>query len=139
GHQHRMRALGGRAPYCPYNPDQQTCADESGNQVTQPSAQVDAKEAKNGARNRRPDDSEHDVHHKSHIALHKLFCQPTRNSADDDGCNPADLWIFHGLAPSFDLKQDALNATNIAVASAAREWIVPNLGVAGRNRAEWVG
>jgi hypothetical protein len=75
-----MRALGGRAPYCPYNPDQQTCADESGNQVTQPSAKVDAEEAKNDTRNRRPDDSEHDVYHKSHIALHKLFCQPTRSA-----------------------------------------------------------
>jgi len=79
-HQHRMWALGGRAPYCPYNPDQQTCADESGNQLTQPSAQVDAEEAKNGTRNCCPDDSEHDVHHKSHIALHKLFCQPTRSA-----------------------------------------------------------
>jgi hypothetical protein len=28
-----------------------------------------------------------------------LFCQPARNSADDNGCDPAHLWIIHGSSP----------------------------------------
>ena len=34
-----------RPPYRPHDPDQQTCADESGNQVAEPSAQLDSKES----------------------------------------------------------------------------------------------
>src|SRR5262245_18783023 len=91
---------GPRPPYCPSDPDQQTCSDESGNQVTDPSAQVDPKEAKNGARNCRPDDSQHDIHQESHITLHELFCQPACNSADDNGRDPAYLRIIHGSPSS---------------------------------------
>src|SRR5262245_13425162 len=50
-----------RSSYRPNDPDQQTCADEPGDQVAQPSSQVDPKETKDGARNRRPDYAEHNI------------------------------------------------------------------------------
>src|SRR5262249_1985863 len=86
-----------RPAYYSNDPDQQTCANEPGNQVTEPSSQIDSKEAKNGARNGRSDDAEHNVHDKSHVTLHELFCQPACDTADDNGCNPAYLWIVHGV------------------------------------------
>src|SRR4249919_890041 len=75
--------------YRPYDPDQQDRADEPGNEVADPSPQVDPKETQNCAGNRRPDDTEHDIHQDPHFTLHELFCQPACNSADDDGCDPA--------------------------------------------------
>jgi hypothetical protein len=34
------------------------------------------------------------------LTLHELLCQPARNSADNDGCDPAHLWVFHGSISS---------------------------------------
>src|SRR6516164_1755868 len=60
---------------------------------------MDTKEAQYGAGNRRPDDAEHDIHHEPHFTLHKLFCEPACNTADDDGRNPAYLRVVHGRPP----------------------------------------
>src|SRR5262245_8655618 len=59
-----------------------------------------SEDAKAGAVNRRPDGTEHDIHQESHITLHKLFRQPARNSADDNGCDPTYLWVFHSSSSS---------------------------------------
>jgi predicted RecB family nuclease len=40
-------------------------------------------------------DAEHNVHDKPHLALHELLREPAGNSANDDGCDPADLLLFH--------------------------------------------
>ncbi len=32
---------------------------------------------------------------KARMALHELLREPTGDSANDDGCNPADLLFFH--------------------------------------------
>src|SRR6516165_4796163 len=56
---------------------------------------MDTKEAQYGASNRRPDDTEHDIHHEPYFTLHKLFCEPACNSADYDGCDPAYLRLVH--------------------------------------------
>ena len=39
--------------------------------------------------------AEHNVHHKPHLALHRLLREPAGDAADDDGCDPADLLLFH--------------------------------------------
>jgi hypothetical protein len=83
----------------PIDPDQQDRADEPGNQVAEPSPKVDPKDAQNEAGNRRPDDTEHDIHQEPHFTLHELFGQPACNSADDDGCDPACLCVVHGSSP----------------------------------------
>src|SRR5277367_4879941 len=90
-------------PACPlYHPvdrDQQDRADESSNEVAEPSSKANPKEIQNGAGNRGPDDTEHDIHQESHITLHELFCEPARNPADDDRCNPAYLCFAHCSSP----------------------------------------
>src|SRR5262249_14478747 len=86
-------------PYRPPYPDQQDRAEEPSDQVAEPSPKVDTKRAQYGAGNRRPDDTEHDIHHEPHFTLHKLFCEPACNSADDDGCDPAYLRVVHGRSP----------------------------------------
>src|SRR6478609_6652506 len=50
------------APYRPHDPDQQDRADEPGDQVADPSSQVDPKEAQDRAGNGCSDDTEHDIH-----------------------------------------------------------------------------
>jgi hypothetical protein len=40
-------------------------------------------------------DAEHNVHHKPHLALHELLSEPAGDPADNDGCDPADLMLFH--------------------------------------------
>src|SRR5204862_5216905 len=62
--------------YGPDDPDQQDRAGEAGNQVADPSTQVDAEGTQNGAGNRRANNAEHDVHDQSHVTLHELLCQP---------------------------------------------------------------
>jgi hypothetical protein len=51
-------------------------------------------EAEQRASNGGPYDAEQEVHKKPHLALHELLREPTGNSANDDGCNPADLLFF---------------------------------------------
>src|SRR5215510_4658805 len=87
------------ALYRPHDPDQQDRADKPCNQVADPSPKVDPKETQNGAGNRRPDDTEHDIHQDPHFTLHELFCQPACNSADDDGCDPAYSCVVHSSSP----------------------------------------
>jgi len=72
-----------------HNRDQYAGADEAGNQVADPSAEMDAHDTQYGARDRRANDAEHDVHEEPHVALHELLCQPTGDRTDDDCGNPA--------------------------------------------------
>ncbi len=83
----------------PDNPDQQDCAYEAANQVTEPSSQDDPEVAQNGARNYRTDHAEHDIHDHSHVTLHELLSQPACKPADDDGCYPAHSSVTHGSSP----------------------------------------
>src|SRR5215510_13707281 len=87
-------------PECTDDPDQQTRADEPSNQVADPAAQGDSKDAENGAGNRRSNNAEHDVHHQSHITLHELLSKPACNPADYNGRDPTNCWVFHGSSPS---------------------------------------
>ena len=70
---------------------------------SRPIPKVDPQEAKNGAGNRRPDNTEHDIHHHSHATLHELLCKPACNPADDDGCDPANCWVSHSSSPYLSL------------------------------------
>jgi hypothetical protein len=39
------------------------------------------------------------MHHQPHLALYELFSEPTRNSGNDDGCDPTDLMLaIRGLS-----------------------------------------
>src|SRR6266496_3433632 len=68
---------------------------KTGNQIADPTGEVNADEAEQRTSDSGPHDTEHDVQEKPHLALHELLCEPTGNSAYDDGCNPADLLFFH--------------------------------------------
>src|SRR6266536_2547631 len=70
-------------------------ASKLGKQVADPTGEVNADEAEQRTSDSGPHDTEHDVQEKPHLALHELLCEPTGNSAYDDGCNPADLLFFH--------------------------------------------
>src|SRR6186713_1202250 len=86
--------------YGPDDPDQQDCADEAGNQVADPSPQIDAEGTQNGAGNCRADNAEHDIHDQSHVTLHELLCQPASDAANDDGCDPTHSSVSHRLISS---------------------------------------
>src|SRR4029450_3391916 len=46
-----------------------------------------------------PGDARTELHQHPHMHLHEFLAQPTGNAADDDGCNPTDLVLFHGWLP----------------------------------------
>src|SRR5262249_28080293 len=71
------------------------CCTKADNKMADPTSKVNAKEAEQPASDGGTYYAEHDVHHKPHLALHELFREPTGVSANDDGCNPADLLFFH--------------------------------------------
>jgi hypothetical protein len=52
--------------YRPDHPDQRDCADEAGNQLTDPSYRDDPEVAQNRAGNCRIDHAERNIHHQSH-------------------------------------------------------------------------
>src|SRR6516165_10031650 len=89
----------GRSPYQSGDPDQQAGTDEPSNQVAEPSAQDDSKEAQNCACDCRPDNAKQDIRQHPHITLHELLGQPASNPADDDGCDPAYRRISHSSSP----------------------------------------
>jgi hypothetical protein len=77
-------------------------SDEASNQITDPTAaERDAKEAQQPTRDSGPYDAEHNVHENPHLALHELLGEPAGDSANDDGCYPTDLMLFHlEISPS---------------------------------------
>src|SRR5262249_17217265 len=92
------------ATYRAGDPDQQTCTNEAGNQIANPSAKGDPEKTKDGVGNRCPDDAEHDIHQQAHVTLHELLSQPAGNAAYDNGCNPTYGRVSHG---SFSLQRTA--------------------------------
>jgi hypothetical protein len=62
-----------------------------------PSCELDAEESEQKACNRGSYYPQQDIHEQPHVALHELLGEPSSDSADNDGCDPADLLIFHGV------------------------------------------
>jgi len=57
----------------PANGDEDTGADEAGDEITEPAGQNDSKHRKDGVGDDGADDSKKDVHENTHIAFHDLF------------------------------------------------------------------
>src|SRR5215211_1837945 len=100
---HRLKRM---ADYCrkpllrrpsdhPGDEDEDASPYEAGDQITDPTADRHTEHAEQQTSNCGAYDAEHDVHHKSHLALHEVLGKPTGDSANDDCRKPADLLVFH--------------------------------------------
>jgi hypothetical protein len=75
--------------------DQDASSDEAGNQIADPSGERDTENAQQPAGDSGSYDAEYNVHQKPHLAFHELLGEPASDSANDDGCDPTDLVLFH--------------------------------------------
>src|SRR3974390_3116840 len=82
---------------CSSDEDKDARSDEASNRITDPTAaERDTEQAEQPAGDGCPDDAEHYVHHKPHLAFHELLGEPASNAANDDSCDPSNFRMFHG-------------------------------------------
>jgi hypothetical protein len=93
----RLVQLDLSSPHRSSDRNQNAGTDEAGNEIANPSRELDAEESEQKACNRGSYYPQQNIHEQPHVALHELLGEPSSDSADNDGCDPADLLIFHGI------------------------------------------